>query len=600
MADSTSGSGRDRLRLPDSHKGMQVNACRNSKCPNFGVGASAKTPRGKNANGYVLAKSSDIAPDRRLRCKLCGHTSSIKSNEAIAKEMARLSAYLEPRPAPDPGCGTQGCGNAAFGVRSHPDRYASKGRRRGAQRYRCKACGRVFSVPVSSTHRQKKPHINRGLFAEIVSKKPIRGTAFVFGVNPATVYEKLDFLYEQCRGFAGEREAQLHRKELGRIKLCVDRQDYIVNWRSRNVRKNIQLSAICTVEGRSGYVLGHHLNYDPNINQVDVEDAARMNGDLDPGRPSYFKANPQYWPGDEFQRLAGLADTEIPLNLERGFPVVEDLIEAKNIVEGRRPEPERADMPGFENQLPPDGVMTRVDYTAFAHARLIERFVRGASRVRVYLDQDAMLRLAYLSAFSPRIALGEVEMAYVQFTKMQDRDFREQCKRTSDSFVKDLVRQGYGSTEAEAIRGWFWCEYGIKRRDVLDWKERWITHPRSTLGEPEKKVLYLTDRSEITQKALDRASWTLAQATLAPVDSYFMRLRRKNYYIERPLQTRSNGERVWNGYHAYDPKRIMQLLEIYRVYSNYVRVPDTKDGKTPAMELGLARGPVSLEDIIYF
>jgi hypothetical protein len=41
-----------------------------------------------------------------------------------------------------------------------------------------------------------------------------------------------------------------------------------------------------------------------------------------------------------------------------------------------------------------------------------------------------------------------------------------------------------------------------------------------------------------------------------------------------------------------------KLLDIYRTMVNFVEVG--KDGKTPAMRLGLAKGVISPEDILYF
>jgi len=115
---------------------------------------------------------------------------------------------------------------------------------------------------------------------ELVTKKPIRGIAEVTGLTPKSIYDKIDFLYRQCQGFLGEREAEAHRKSRGYIRLCTDKQDYMINWRSKNFRRNVQFTSIATVEGRTGYVLGHHLNYDPDVSQVDVDDLAMANGDL--------------------------------------------------------------------------------------------------------------------------------------------------------------------------------------------------------------------------------------------------------------------------------------------------------------------------------
>ena len=52
------------------------------------------------------------------------------------------------------------------------------------------------------------------------------------------------------------------------------------------------------------------------------------------------------------------------------------------------------------------------------------------------------------------------------------------------------------------------------------------------------------------------------------------------------------------GYSAYNPETIVKMLGIFRVFYNYCLTG--KDGKTPSMRLGLAKGKVSLEDIIYF
>ena len=58
--------------------------------------------------------------------------------------------------------------------------------------------------------------------------------------------------------------------------------------------------------------------------------------------------------------------------------------------------------------------------------------------------------------------------------------------------------------------------------------------------------------------------------------------------------TRSGSQR----YSAYNPTNIVMLLGIFRVFYNYCATG--KEEKTPAIRLGLAKGKVDLEDIIYF
>ncbi|WP_193367117.1 hypothetical protein [Pelagibius marinus] len=94
------------------------------------------------------------------------------------------------------------------------------------------------------------------------------------------------------------------------------------------------------------------------------------------------------------------------------------------------------------------------------------------------------------------------------------------------------------------------------------------------------------------------AAWLIKRASVHAIDRFFMQIRRLIMMLERPISTRSNDGRVWRGYSAYNPRIIQKLLDIYRVYFNYVAVG--KDKRTPAMRLGLAMGPVKVETILYY
>lgn len=68
--------------------------------------------------------------------------------------------------------------------------------------------------------------------------------------------------------------------------------------------------------------------------------------------------------------------------------------------------------------------------------------------------------------------------------------------------------------------------------------------------------------------------------------------------MERPIGSASGAGRTWYGYSAYNPESIVKMLGIFRVFYNYCLAG--RDKKTPAMRLGLAKGKVSLEDVLYF
>ena len=69
-------------------------------------------------------------------------------------------------------------------------------------------------------------------------------------------------------------------------------------------------------------------------------------------------------------------------------------------------------------------------------------------------------------------------------------------------------------------------------------------------------------------------------------------------FLQRPIPSHTNASRLYYGYAAYDPMRVHQLLTIFKAYTNYIKA-DSK-GETPAKRFGLAKGPVKVEEILYW
>lgn len=111
----------------------------------------------------------------------------------------------------------------------------------------------------------------------------------------------------------------------------------------------------------------------------------------------------------------------------------------------------------------------------------------------------------------------------------------------------------------------------------------------------KKAVCYLTDYRDYDENHLARLC---NKASLHGIDQFFMQVRRRLSILERPISSASSGGRTWYGYSAYNPESIVKMLGIFRPFYNYCLAG--QDGKTPAMRLGLAKGKVSLEDMIYF
>ena len=94
-------------------------------------------------------------------------------------------------------------------------------------------------------------------------------------------------------------------------------------------------------------------------------------------------------------------------------------------------------------------------------------------------------------------------------------------------------------------------------------------------------------------------AFLLRMSTLAPVDKVFAMVRRRIAMFERPISSVRRARRSWQIYAAYDPRMVGMLLEIFRVWHNWLwRSP--KDGKTAAERLGLALGTVREDHILGF
>jgi hypothetical protein len=59
-----------------------------------------------------------------------------------------------------------------------------------------------------------------------------------------------------------------------------------------------------------------------------------------------------------------------------------------------------------------------------------------------------------------------------------------------------------------------------------------------------------------------------------------------------------SAESAKSGYGPYKLVMVGKLLDIFRVFYNFVEVG--RDKQTPAMRLWLAKGKISIEDIIYY
>jgi hypothetical protein len=115
------------------------------------------------------------------------------------------------------------------------------------------------------------------------------------------------------------------------------------------------------------------------------------------------------------------------------------------------------------------------------------------------------------------------------------------------------------------------------------------------MGEPEKAICYLTDIQGYDE---DHLAWLYNKASLHAIDRFFMQVRRRLSLLERPVSSSANLGSRWFGYGPYKPFTVSKLMDIFHVFYHFVEVGRNK--QIPAIRLGLAKGKITIENIIYY
>jgi DNA polymerase III epsilon subunit-like protein/transposase-like protein len=583
-------------RIPQPFDNIQINFCKNPICLNFGIPASTKNQsRGRyvklhKQDGYIRKRISGVF---HLLCKHCGEIFPIKSNQGITEEAIRFTSQAPQRPVP--ACKNENCENFGKGAKQYPHFYSKSGRTAaGSQRYICKSCKSTFSETVKAIARQRKSHLNRYIFKCLMNKVPLKGISDIFGISMDTVYRKIDFLYSQCNKFLEVREAKLLRgMSLPKMYIAVDRQFYTVNWRFRRDKRNIILYGIASADNNSGYVFSNDVNYDLSLDPDSIEWEAAQNGDYE--KNIAFRRYSRLWLRKDFTAAVIQAKKNSKKNKaqqnETGG-ILDFQIESRYEALSKRNDIEASEDLNEEVQLPDYGMMVHTDYSMYGHFMRLKDLLKGAEKIRFFMDQESGIRAACLSMFYREIWDRICDAFYVSTIKTMTVDDREKVNKASKETLKAYCRLT-GVTKKEG-------ELALLTEQVREvdkkgpWQDRWFKHPLPKYKEPGMKVCHLTDFGDydITHRA-----WLYNKASLHSVNTYFANVRRKLSLLERPISTPSSLGRKWYAYSPYNPALVNKLLLIHRVHYNFVAKRGQKE--TPAMRLWLAKAPVEPEDIIY-
>ncbi len=497
-------------------------------------------------------------------------------------------AELSPRQ--EPTCPNESCANHSIALSRGSEFYQSFGQTHsGSKRARCKACFKTFSLRQSTTG-HKQPHKNRMIFSLLMNKSPFRRICEVASMQPKALYGKIDFLHAQCLAFMADRESRLlDGMPMARLYLGTDRQDYMVNWMRQEDRRNVVLHAVGTADNATSYVFGMHLNYDAALDVAEIERAAQAAGDYQAQLP--FRRYARCWLKKDYdeslrQRRSGghhIATTGLQGDIEETYDEA-----------ARREDVEVSETQESSRQLPTKGMQIHAEYTLYGHFFFLKRLFGGVEKLRFFMDQDSGMRAACLAAFQPEIKSRVADAFYVRINKQMTVN-EKRVAITASRAVFEAARQanpGLSNAELKCLL----TKQGLQNMTAIGkWQDKWLTHPFPNMSEPEKAVCYLTDYGDYDE---DHLAHLYNKASLHAIDCFFMLVRRRLSILERPIATASRAGRRWYGYSAYNPEIIVKVLGIFRTFYNYC-LPG-QDGKSPAMRLGLAKGKVSMKDIIYF
>jgi len=619
---------------PSDENSLQVNCCKKVGCKNFGVWPS--TDYSNPYAGARYRKASGSGGAIGLQCLECNISFPMKSNQGIIEELERISSYLY-QEVPVRGCPIETCPNYTVDVSAGSKYFISWGKTRsGSKRYQCKECKRhghkkIFSVNERPTFRQKKPGKNEQIFLALVNKSVYNRMFEAVKTGPGTVYGKIDFFYRQCRAFAAYQERKLLEKSrLGfrRLYLSTDAQVYSVNWRIHDRAQAVKLTAVGTADNWSGFVFAMNLNFDPDKNKHEIEKETVEKNDYRKMPP--FRRHARYWLEQDYldaiehlKKKLEKTSKKKPEEKRIATSLLERILLTAYESQDRW-NVDDTDVMTWDFKLPEKGMQVHRDYVYYAHYLFLHRlFADNFGKLRFFFDYDSGLRSACLTAFREEIKAHRVDACYVSVLykfKGYPHSVRKGFWKKEYSKIKDR----YPFMRENKIRTLMMIRQMKAAQRDDTWKDWWVHHPDPDMNEPEKMLSFQTYYEGLRPRHLARL---YLKGSLHGINHFFNFVRRRLNPLERPLDSASAEAGNFYIYGPYNPAIVVKLLEILRVYWNYVfpvkehqehtslmkklvwegkakrnkddryQVP-VKKRKTRAMYLGLTDRPYGIEEIL--
>lgn len=224
--------------------------------------------------------------------------------------------------------------------------------------------------------------------------------------------------------------------------------------------------------------------------------------------------------------------------------------------------PEEGIFEDEELKPPSKHLLLQQTYSIISHFEMLKNYFDNAGMVTIFADNDTGFEMALTKSY----------VNLIKSRKLNAMLVRNHDKANSD-VDEDLTHY------------------------------RWFSQPKPVVRGKHIDVKFLTAADECLME----------DASLHGVDNYFQMLRRRINMMERPIKTASKSDSktvdsLWSGYASYNPKHLSMLIEIFRVFHNYVLTDEKNNAKhgynrkalTPAQKLGLVDNAFSIYELIEF
>lgn len=270
-----------------------------------------------------------------------------------------------------------------------------------------------------------------------------------------------------------------------------------------------------------------------------------------------------------------------------------------------------------------------------AHFLAISQVLPRDVKLHLMTDPDGSLLAGIMFGMRERILWGQADVTVVTFNKGLSNPKKRGLVGVYKKHLLDFAKTTfpYAKNAHELRREYIRVNHTPSIAPITDKRADWYSAGVETMYEPQKRVGIYHQRPSSTSKQHEERFITLLdRSSLHAVDTFFNFTRQRVSYFHRPGVSRSSGV-LYNQFQAYRPDMLQKLIDITRVYYNWVeprtfrlakkfdnveaqaattgiglakalkneseRAQKVQKKSTPAMRLGLARGPVALRTILY-